>query len=84
MNLFRWLPAVTAPPTFAFIAYWIWRHGKASGTGRLPRTPEELRQVDPQFKDEFTRASNRLRWFNLWLVLAIIAGAVIFSIFDRH
>ena len=83
MDLFRWVPLVAVLPTFAFLAYWLWRHTRANGTGRLPRTPKEMRQVDPQFADDFAKAGRRLRWFNLWLMLAIVGAAIISSILSR-
>lgn len=77
--MIQWIPVVVVLPTFAFIGYWIWRYGKASNIGGLPRTTEEVRRVDPRFKDEFSAAGRKLRWFNLWLVLALIAGVMVAS-----
>jgi uncharacterized protein YneF (UPF0154 family) len=79
MNKIQWIPLVVVLPTFAFIGYWIWRYGKSSDTGSLPRSTDEVRRVDPHFKDEFSAGVRKLRWFNLWLVLALIAGVMIAS-----
>lgn len=81
-DLHRWLPLLLVLPTFAFIGYWIWRYLGASDRGKLPRTPEEARRAGSQFGDEFTAAGNRLRWFNLWVFLAILVTAIAVSVYN--
>jgi len=83
MNFVQWVPIIVVLPTFAFIAYWMWRQSRASGLGRLPRTLDEVQQVDDRFKAEFASAGRKLRWFNFWLMLAIVAGAIIWSVAVR-
>ncbi|MBL9192579.1 MAG: hypothetical protein JNJ82_09480 [Opitutaceae bacterium] len=82
MTLFRWLPVILVLPTFAFIGYWIWRYLKTSDKGKLPRTREELKRGGSQLGEEFAAAGNRLRWFNLWLFLVMIAAAIGISAYN--
>jgi hypothetical protein len=83
MSILRWLPVILVVPTFAFIGYWMWRYMKSSETGRLPRTIAEMKQVDDRFREDFATAGRRLRWFNLWLMLAVVVGFVVTSLLMR-
>lgn len=83
MNFIRLLPIIVVLPTFVFVGYWMWRYVKASGTGKLPRTPQEAQKVDERFKDDFAAAGRKLRWFNFWLIIGIVAVFVISAFLTR-
>jgi hypothetical protein len=77
MSVLRWFPLIMVLPTFAFIGYWMWRYSKVSDSGGLPRSIKELRETGPKVGGDFAGAGRKLRWLNLWLMVAFIAAAII-------